>query len=403
MKNTSFVLKGNIIYNDTRKSFRVVEKGYLVCVDGISKGVYETLPEEYSSLPQRDYGERLIVPGLVDLHFHAPQFAFRGTGMDLELMEWLDENAFPEETRFQDTSYAEKAYGIVAEIYRKGATTRGVCFASRHTDSTLVLMEKMEEAGLVTYGGKVNMNRLAPEALVEKSTEESVSETLRWLEAAKGRFQHTKPIITPRFTPSCTDDLMEKLGEIRKEYDLPSQPHLPESFGEIETVKKLVPSAPFYGEAYNMFGLFGGDHKCIMAHCVHCSDPEIALMKKNHVFVAHCPECNANISSGISPVRKYLEAGLDVGLGSDVAGGTTESIFASMIEAIRVSKLYWRIVDSGKAPLTFPEAFYLATQGGGKFFGKVGSFEDGYELDAIVLDDKNLPYPRELTPLQRLE
>lgn len=110
-----------------------------------------------------------------------------------------------------------------------------------------------------------------------------------------------------------------------------------------------------------------------------------------------------NLASGISPIRKYMNEGLKIGLGSDVAGGTTESMFRIMVEAIQVSKLYWRLVNQDDKPLSFSEAFYLATLGGGSFFGKVGSFDSDFEFDALVLDDSDLPYPHTLSPLERLE
>ena len=126
-------------------------------------------------------------------------------------------------------------------------------------------------------------------------------------------------------------------------------------------------------------------------------------MKENGVFVAHCPASNTNLSSGIAPVRTYLDAGLRVGLGSDVAGGHTESLFRAMTDAVQVSKLYWRLVDKTVKPITFAEAFCLATKGGGAFFGNVGSLEEGYAFDAIVLDDSSLSHPQALTAPQRLE
>lgn len=126
-------------------------------------------------------------------------------------------------------------------------------------------------------------------------------------------------------------------------------------------------------------------------------------MRKNGVFVAHCPASNMNLSSGIAPVRKYLDLDMKVGLGSDVAGGHSDSIFRAITDAIQVSKMYWRYVDQEARPITFPEAFYMATLGGGEFFGAVGSFEDGYEFDAVILDDTSLPHPQELTVLERLE
>ena len=97
MKN--FVLKGNICYSESRESIRLLPNSYLVCENGLCAGAFTELPEKYASLPLTDYGDRIIIPGLVDLHLHAPQFAFRGLGMDMELMEWLNTYTFPEESK----------------------------------------------------------------------------------------------------------------------------------------------------------------------------------------------------------------------------------------------------------------------------------------------------------------
>ena len=126
-------------------------------------------------------------------------------------------------------------------------------------------------------------------------------------------------------------------------------------------------------------------------------------MKERGVWVAHCPQSNANLSSGVAPVRRYLDRGLNVGLGSDVAGGSQLSILRAMADAVQVSKLRWRLQDEGLKPLTVAEAFWLGTVGGGSFFGKVGSFAPGYALDAVVLNDARLAGPRPLTAAQRLE
>lgn len=140
-----------------------------------------------------------------------------------------------------------------------------------------------------------------------------------------------------------------------------------------------------------------------MAHCVYSGEEEIKLMKEKGVFIAHCPESNTNLSSGIAPVRRYLNEKLQVGLGSDVAGGTTENLFAAMRHAIWASKLRWRMTDQSLAPLTVEEAFFLASKGGGAFFGKVGSFEPGYEFDAVILNDVRLKHPQPITTKERLE
>ena len=407
MKN--FVLKGNICYSKSLTELETRENAYVVCEDGISRGVFDELPQEYKDFPLLDYGDKLIIPGLSDLHIHASQYSYRGLGMDLELLDWLEKYAFPEESKYASAEYARKAYSIFASQMKKSATTRACIFATCHRGGTEILMELMEESGLITHVGKVNMDRAAPDTIRERDAELSASETALWIEESEERFTRTKPIITPRFVPSCTDELMEKLGEIQKKYSVPVQSHVSENLSEIEFVHELRPDNEFYGDVYDEYGLFGRDYengrevKTVMSHCIWSCDKEIDLMKQNGVFVCHCPASNMNVASGIAPIRAYLEKGLKVGLGSDVAGGQTESLFRTITDTIQVSKLRWRLVDQSLKPLTFEEAFYMATKGGGEFFGKVGSFEEGYELDAVVLDDSCAPHPQELNLMQRLE
>ena len=169
-------------------------------------------------------------------------------------------------------------------------------------------------------------------------------------------------------------------------------------------MQELCPKSRFYGDAYDQAGLFGGENcPTLMAHCVYSSDEEIQRMKEKGVYVVHCPQSNTNVSSGMAPVRRYLKEGLHVGLGSDVAGGSETSIFKAMVDAIQVSKLRACCVDSSLEQLTAEEAFYLGTLGGGSFFGNVGSFEAGYEFDAVILDDANIPTTLDLNTKQRLE
>lgn len=404
MNESIFILKGNIIYSKSPQELKIYEHSYLVCEDGLVKGIYQTLPFEYGGYPVEDYEDRLIIPGLMDLHVHASQYAFRGLGMDMELLEWLETNTFPEESKFEDIEYARQAYGIFVENMRKGATTRASIFATIHRKATLLLMDMLEESGLCTMVGKVNMDRNAPRYLCEASAEESAAETVEWIKDVQHKkYKHTRPILTPRFTPSCSDELMEKLKMIQLRYNIPLQSHLSENPGEIAWVKELCPWSEIYGDAYDKFGLFGADCNTIMAHCVYSDDKEIARMKENGVFAVHCPESNMNIASGVAPVRKFLDAGLHIGLGSDVAGGSTENMFTAMAHAIQASKLRWRLQDESLKPLTVEEVFYMATKGGGEFFGRAGSFEPGYEFDAVVLDDIRLKHPQPLDVKKRLE
>lgn len=402
--SASFVLKGHICHTPEAGRLVIRENAFLVCEAGVCRGVFDALPERWRGLERIDCPDRLILPGLVDLHAHAPQYAFCGTGMDEELLPWLLNVAFPEESRYADAAYAEKAYGIFAEKLRKSATTRAVLFGTLHTPATLILMELMEKTGLVSLVGKVNMDRRGPYTLQEADARTAAEDTRRFIEASLRRsWRRTRPIITPRFVPSCTDELMAALGALRREYDLPVQSHLSENPDEVATVQALAPWSAFYGDVYDRFGLFGGEGRTVMAHCIYSPPQEVQRILDRGVWVAHCPSSNMNIRSGIAPVRRYLEKGIRVGLGSDVAGGSSISLFRAVTDAVQVSKLYWRYIDSRARPLTFAEGFYLASKGGGSFFGRVGSFEEGYAFDALVLNDGVEPCARPLPVRERLE
>ena len=433
MKKELFALKGTICYSKNVHELVFMENSYVVCENGICAGVFSQLPEEYEEIPVEDMGDRLIIPGFTDLHLHAPQYAYRGTGMDLELLDWLNTITFPQEAQYADLSYAKKAYSIFVDDLKHSFTTRACIFATLHRPATELLMDMLEESGLSTMVGKVNMDRNGTPQLQEESAQASAEETRRWLEEIKGRYDHTYPILTPRFTPSCTDELMTELGKIQREYHLPVQSHLSENFGEIAWVKELCPTSRFYGDAYDQFGLFGtkpspgtnqtaGNNSTsvfsdtsgtdtnsvntcptIMAHCVHSGDDELQMIKDQGVYIAHCPQSNTDLASGIAPIRKYLDMNLHVGLGTDVAGGFSLSMFRAIADTIQVSKLRWRLADQTLAPITLDEAFYMATVAGGSFFGKVGSFEKGYEFDAMILDDTNIRHPQEITARDRLE
>ena len=260
--------------------------------------------------------------------------------MDLELLEWLNTVTFPEEARYSDLNYAEKAYSIFADDLKKSATTRASIFGTLHVDATELLMDLMEKTGLKAYIGKINMDRNGSKALQEESAVVSATDTVRWLNDIAGKYENVKPILTPRFTPSCSDELMSRLAEIQQAYCLPVQSHLSENKSDIAWVKELCPNTSFYGEAYDQFGLFGGKTcPTIMAHCVYSSDAELSLMKDRGVFIAHCPQSNTNLSSGIAPVRRYLEEGLHIGLGTDIAGGHSLSMLRAIADAILADEI----------------------------------------------------------------
>ena len=395
------ILKGNIVFAETEQKLTTLNNGYVVSADGIVTGVYAQLPESYQKAKVTDFGDSLIMPGLVDLHLHASQFAFRGMGMDFELIPWLNQYAFPEEAKYADASYAAAAYSAFCAALKSSATTRASIYATLHTPATDVLMQMLEESGLITFVGKVNMDRNCNDNLVEKTCD-SISDTQHWIRGSLTSYKNTRPIITPRFVPTCSAELMAQLGDLAARYHVPVQSHLAENRYEISWVKQLHTDIETYSHVYRRFGLFG-QQPTIMAHCVHLSDIELDLIRDSGVYVAHCPQSNTNLCSGIAPVRRMLRKGLRIGLGTDIAGGFSISMFRAISDAIQVSKLYKALVDETQAPLTLPEAFFMATKGGGRFFGKVGSFEQGYEMDAVVIDDSDINNFSPLTLAQRLE
>ncbi len=380
-----FVVYGDYYDCDEKRNLRILKNHYCLVEDGLIKSISETNPDSSAKLV--DYSGKIIIPGLIDLHMHAPQYGFRGLGMDMELLDWLDTYTFPEESKYSDIEYAKKQYAIFVDHLKNSWTTRASIFGTIYTDSTLLLMDLLEKSGLISCVGKVNMDRNSKDYYQEE-TSESISETLRFIEQSK-RFSRTYPIITPRFIPSCSDELMSGLGKIQDETLLPIQSHLSENRSEIEWVKELSPDSQTYGDAYDKYGLFGKNDKTIMAHCVSSTKTELDLIRVSGVYVAHCPSSNMNLSSGIAPVRKMLEKGIRVGLGTDVAAGESLSMPHEMVRAVQASKIRWRYVNSLETPINMMDAFYMATRVGGSFFGEVGCFEKDYQFDAIVIDDSS--------------
>ncbi|MCI8943176.1 MAG: amidohydrolase family protein [Oscillospiraceae bacterium] len=390
------ILHGNIIHAPSFGALETVPNGYLILEDGVLQTVSPVLPEQYAACPVTDYGGALIMPSFADLHLHAPQYPMLGMGMDLPLLDWLDTYTFRTEARFEDLDYARRVYRRLARDLITSGTTRVSAFASRHTDATLILMEELEKAGVTGYVGKVNMDRNAGPS--QEETAESLSETLRWLENC--RFTNIRPILTPRFTPACTDGLMESLGKLAAERDLPVQSHLSENTGEIAWVKELHPDCPQYWESYHKYGLW--KDRTLMAHCVHSGRREQEAMASSGVWAVHCAASNVNLCSGTAPVRELIERGVRVALGSDIAGGDQLAMNRVAVMSIRASKI--KQIETGKPFLTVPEAYYLASTAGHLYFGGGAGFQPGHKLHAVVVDDSAFPEPtRPLTLSERFE
>ena len=394
------IYRANIIFTPQSSHFQVVPRGYIAVDNGQVEGVYAQLPQHLSDCPVTDFGDRLLIPAMNDMHVHAPQYRNQGMAMDEELLPWLQNYTFPEELKYADTAYAERMYRhFVHDLWHFG-TMRVVAFASVHLESTRLLMHLLDKAGMGGRVGKVNMNRNCPEGL-----QESVDDAVKACDALVQEFDSpdalVRPIVTPRFIPSCTPEMLQACGQMARRYNLPVQSHLSENHNEIAWVKELEPESRHYADAYDRYGLLG-QTPTIMAHCVWTDGDELEMIRQRGVMVAHCPTSNFNVASGLAPIRRFLDAGIPVGLGSDVSGGHDFSIFRMMVYAIQVSKMHYQR-DKACKFLTLSEAFWMATKSAGRFFGRVGSFEPGYDFDALVIDDSSLLIDSDYTLLQRLE
>lgn len=395
------IYKANILYTKEPSRFEVIENGFLaVDADGRIIGVAadrESLHCEDAEVV--DFGNRLLIPAMNDMHVHAPQVRNQAVAMDLELLPWLQNYTFPEEVKYADIHYAEKMYRRFLHTQWLFGSMRSCVFGTVHTESTRLLMKLYQETGMGAFVGKVAMNRNCPETLSE-----DVEAAIEGNEQLIAEFNQpdalVRPIITPRFVPSCTPELLRACGELAEKYHLPVQSHLSENMSEIEWVAELEPESISYGDAYNRYGLFG-QTPTIMAHCVWTGGQELELIRRNRVMVAHCPTSNYNLASGMAPVRSFLDEGLRVGLGSDISGGHDLNMFRMLVYAIQVSKMHYQH-DHDMKFLSLSEAFWIATKSAGSFFGKVGSFEPGYEFDALVIDDSVLNFD-DYTLLERLE
>jgi len=232
------------------------------------------------------------------------------------------------------------------------------------------------------------MDTLSPDFYRDVSPETSIADTRATIQHIKEidpKNELITPIITPRFAPSCSSELMHGLGALQKETNLPVQTHISENKNEIALVKEMFPGHESYTHVYDNHGLLCP--KTILAHAVHLSEDEVDLIKKRESKISHCPVSNSSITSGAAKLRWLLDKGVDVGLGTDMSGGYSPSI----LEAVRQASLVSRHVAMGgdeRAKLSVEEVLYLGTKGGAKVVcleDKIGSFGVGMEWDAQLI------------------
>ena len=390
--NMGSIYKALIVSAKNQKVLDIYEPGFLVVspkglIEGISK---DDIRRKYKNYKFFDYSDYLICPGFIDTHNHLPQYAFAGIG-EKELLPWLKKYTFPREKMFTDKKIAcESAKVFFKDLIGNGTTTT-LTYITIHKSATDIAFKYAGQSKIRAIIGKVMMNQNSPEYLTEK-TRKSLEDSVELIDKWHGHNDKLFYALTPRFAISCSFELMQQVSKIAQSKNVYIQTHLSENVDEIQFVKKLFPKCKNYTDAYYQAGLLGP--KTIMAHCVYLEKPEIELLKRTKTKIAHCPTSNRFLNSGIMPFRKYQKMRLEIGLGTDVAGGYSLSMFNEMKEAIENSKQLY-LFSKGKSgqPMTTTEAFYLATLGGAEVLSmndKIGSLENNKKADFLVIDHKQI-------------
>jgi guanine deaminase len=339
-----------------------------------------------------------LLPGMVDLHIHAPQWAQLGKALDAPLEEWLQKYTFPLEAKYADTAFARQVYGSLVENLLANGTTTAVYFGTIHVEANLALAEICLKRGQRALVGKVAMDdpEQCPDFYRDADASAAVEDTKRFIQRlaemqSEGRTL-VHPAITPRFVPSCTDALLEGLGRVAHETGCHVQTHCCESDWASEHVQNRFGQTDT--EVLARFGLL--TDKTILAHSNFVSPKDVDRIKAAGSGVAHCPLSNFYFADAVFPLRAALDKGVNVGLGTDISGGYSPSLF----DSARLAMIAARALNSGVDPaatreargvpgsrITTAEAFWLATSGGGEALGlPVGVFAPGFEFDALVVD-----------------
>jgi guanine deaminase len=358
-------------------SYRWYDDGYVaVGDDGRIAGV-----GEWSDAPAgevRDLSGKLLTPGFIDTHLHAPQLEMIGS-YGGHLLEWLNRYTFPTERKFEDPNHARRiARAFYDELLRNGTLT-ALIFSTVHATATDIFFEEADRRGFRGIIGKAMMDRNAPEYLLDASAKQSYDESRALLEKWHGHGL-LRYAITPRFAPTSTPEQLEYAGQLKREFpDAWVHTHISENRNEVRWVQELFPEAE-YADVYDRYGLLS--ERTVLAHGVWLTPEELDLLARRGTRIAHCPNSNLFLGSGLFPLFRVLEAGVVVGLGSDIGAGTTPSLFNAMADAYKVQQ----VQNVSLSPF---HLWYLATLGGARALtldGETGSLEAGKSADFLVLD-----------------
>ncbi|MGF1685699.1 amidohydrolase family protein [Photobacterium japonica] len=341
-----------------------------------------------------------LLPGLVDLHCHAPQWPQAGKGLDLPLYDWLQNYTFPLEHRYQDIAFAEAIYQDVTRTLLANGTTSAVYFASIDRASTELLAQQCLHIGQRAYVGKINMDNAeqCPPYYCEHDVTQAVDDTDAFIHnvlALNGNEQRlVQPVITPRFVPSCTPDMLNQLGKRVQQYDLHMQTHCSESDWARDYAQQHFGKTDV--QIYADAGLL--NNKSVLAHSIFLTPNDVAMIKQFDAGIAHCPLSNMFFANAAMQTRELLDSGVQIGLGSDIAGAPSPSIFRAAFDAVCHSRVREEGVDvmiptgqrgTANARVSFVEAFWMATAGGANVLNaQTGVFAKDHHFDAIVIEAK---------------
>jgi guanine deaminase len=336
-----------------------------------------------------DLRPMLLLPGMIDLHAHLPQIPNAGLGAGLDLLTWLERDIFPLERGF-DAEAASRVAPLAYRAFAAAGTTTVVLYGAVFEPSIDVAFAVAEEHGIRAVIGKVMMDRLRYDptltdtAVLDRSLREASDLIDRWHCRDDGRLRYA---VTPRFAVSCSPAMLRESAALATQKGTYWQTHIAEDRREIAEVRRLHPSAADYTDVYDRSGGLGAH--ALLAHAIHLSDREVERLAETRSNIAHCPASNLFLSSGAMPLSRYLDAGLTVGLGSDVAAGPDLSIFAAMRAGAYTQNGRRAMLGDPQRPLEPLDWLRLATLGGAQALGQddaIGSLEPGKQADVILVD-----------------
>ena len=362
-------------------ALRAHDDGGLLVRDGriAACGDFEEVRRADGGATLVDWRGGVVLPGFVDAHVHYPQLRIVGR-LGRSLLDWLEQAALPEEARMADVAYATDTAVRFIDALATHGTTTALVFGAHFPAATASLFDAAAVAGLRVISGLVVSDRYVPEALrqtVEGAYRDS-SDLIRRFHR-RGRLLYA---VTPRFALSTSDAMLEMCRTLVAEHDdIRVQSHINEDRDEIRKVAEAFSWARTYTDVYDRFGLIGV--RTVLAHNVHATDAELERLASTRSSVAHCPSSNAALGSGIFPLRRHVDAGVRVALGTDVGGGTGLGMMKESLQA----HLMQRVVADG-VTLDAARMLYLATRAGAEALGlgnEIGSLCPGKAADFVYL------------------